>query len=125
MKRLNHFKLKPEAHLSSNTIDRYQQVPFCGQEKEGCVGKQTKGEKCLVPCSGLYADVSDDSLEQTMMEGDIINGIFITISMLSTQDSVSWLRARLTSQSSNIWFPPPERTKKPLLGNTSNTKKTM
>ena len=28
-----------------------------------------KDNICLVPCSGLYADITEDSLKQTMMEG--------------------------------------------------------
>ena len=54
---------------------------FCGPEKESCVGNQTlKDKSCLVPCTGLYADIPDDSnyqldrqnmanLEQNMMKG--------------------------------------------------------
>ena len=39
----------------------------CGPEKEDCVGKQTlKDQSCLIPCTGLYADIEDDSLKQTV-----------------------------------------------------------
>ena len=37
---------------------------ICGPEKESCVANQTlKDKSCLVPCSGLYADVVDKSLD--------------------------------------------------------------
>ena len=40
---------------------------ICGPEKESCVGNQTlRDNNCLVPCTGLYADISDDSLSQAM-----------------------------------------------------------
>ena len=41
---------------------------------ESCVENQTLRDKsCLVPCTGLYADIADDSLEQTtqvLIEGN-------------------------------------------------------
>ena len=44
-----------------------QVVPFCGPEKESCAANQTlRDQTCLVPCSGLYADIQDNSLKQTM-----------------------------------------------------------
>ena len=36
----------------------------------------------MVPCSGLYADISDDSLEQNMLEGATINLHFVTPSYI-------------------------------------------
>ena len=54
---------------------------LCGPEKEGCVGNQTVKEKsCLVPCTGLYADIWDNSLnfklkqnmQANMMAGRIL-----------------------------------------------------
>ena len=34
---------------------------------EGCIGNQTfKDKRCLIPCSGLYADTEDDSLKHDM-----------------------------------------------------------
>ena len=43
-----------------------QVFTYCGPEKESCVGNQTLADKgCLVPCTGLYADIADDSLKQT------------------------------------------------------------
>ena len=39
---------------------------FCGLEEENCVANQTlKGKSCLIPCTGLYADIVDDYLKQT------------------------------------------------------------
>ena len=32
---------------------------------------KVKNEECLVPCTGLYSDTSDDFLEQKTMEGEI------------------------------------------------------
>ena len=44
-----------------------QEIAFCGPEKETCVANQTlKDKTCLVPCDGLYADISDDSLKQNI-----------------------------------------------------------
>ena len=50
---------------------------FCGPEKESCVSKQTlKDKNCLVPCTGLHADIADDSLKQTTqaLEQNVIKG---------------------------------------------------
>ena len=45
---------------------------FCGPESETCVEKQkVKNGECLVPCTGLYSDTSDDFLEQKTMQGEI------------------------------------------------------
>ena len=33
--------------------------------------QKVNDEACWVPCTGLYADISDDSLEQKTMEGEI------------------------------------------------------
>ena len=42
-------------------------VTFCGPEKEDCAANQTlRDQTCLVPCSGLYADIQDNSLKHTM-----------------------------------------------------------
>ena len=44
---------------------------FCGPEKENCVGNQTlKDESCLVSCTGLYADIVDDSFKQATQAFD-------------------------------------------------------
>ena len=51
---------------------------FCGPEKESCVANQTlKDKSCLVPCTGLHADIADDSLKQTTqaLEQNMIKGI--------------------------------------------------
>ena len=35
-----------------------------------CVARQTlRDDACLVPCNGLYADISDDSFERKTTEG--------------------------------------------------------
>ena len=40
-------------------VTYFQEFTFCGPEKESCVGNQTLRDKsCLIPCTGLYADVS-------------------------------------------------------------------
>ena len=47
---------------------------FCGPESERCVARQVlKDDSCLVPCAGLYADVSDNSLERKMIDGEFHN----------------------------------------------------
>ena len=63
-------------------------TPYCGPGEEDCVSNQTlKDESCLVPCTGLYADIAYDSrvqqsrqnmaaLEQNVLEG-IATLIFI------------------------------------------------
>ena len=61
-------------------------------ESEACVGNQTlKDKSCLVPCSGLFADIADDlhyqlnrqhmadlvkDLEQSMSKGGQIEFVF-------------------------------------------------
>ena len=52
---------------------------ICSPRTEDCVANQTlKDESCLVPCSGLYADIADDigSLKQTTdtLEQNVIRG---------------------------------------------------
>ena len=52
-------------------ISVLQDFTFCGPEKERCVANQTlKDESCLVPCTGLYADIADDSTKQTLQDFD-------------------------------------------------------
>ena len=47
-----------------------QDFTFCDLAKETCVASQTlKGDKCLVPCEGVYASIVDNSLKQNVMEG--------------------------------------------------------
>ena len=58
-----------------------QVAPYCGPGEADCVSNQTlKDESCLVPCSGLHADIADDSrirksrhrtetLEKNVLEG--------------------------------------------------------
>ena len=56
-----------------------QERLFCGPEKEDCVANQTlKDISCLVPCSGLYADIADDSSKRTTMalEQNVMKGVF-------------------------------------------------
>ena len=66
----------------------FQKVISCGPEKESCVANQTlKDKSCLVPCSGLYADIADDSLKQTTQafEQNMIKGkIIIDIALRTT-----------------------------------------
>ena len=56
-------------------------TPYCGPGQESCVSSQTlKDERCLVPCSGLYADIVDDSLNQQNLadlEQNVLEGIVI------------------------------------------------
>ena len=48
-----------------------QEFTYCGFEKESCVEKANLRDKsCLVPCVGLYADIADDSLKQTLQAFD-------------------------------------------------------
>ena len=65
-----------------------QVFTICGPEKESCVANQTlKNKSCLVPCSGLYADIADDSLKQTTQafEQNMIKGkILIDIALRTT-----------------------------------------
>ena len=47
-----------------------QDFTFCDLAKETCVANQTlKGDKCLVPCEGVYASIVDNSLKQNVIEG--------------------------------------------------------
>ena len=49
--------------------DILQDIPYCGPEKETCVKNQTVDDKaCLISCAGLYADITDDSLKQSVQE---------------------------------------------------------
>ena len=56
--------------LDFNIFPFHQTPVFCGPEKSACVKNQTLRDKnCLVSCFGLYADVADGSLKETVMEG--------------------------------------------------------
>ena len=49
-------------------IISFKAPTFCGPEQESCVLNQTLNDaSCLVACNGLYADITDDSLQQKMM----------------------------------------------------------
>ena len=52
------------SHCSSIDPDYFKQGHiYCGPEKEDCVQNQKLTDPtCLVPCSGIYADVTDNSL---------------------------------------------------------------
>ena len=44
----------------------------CGPEQESCISKQIlNDDSCLVACDGLYADITDHSLQQKTIEGHI------------------------------------------------------
>ena len=61
-------------NIMSSKFYVQQAIPFCGIEEEDCVaGQILKDESCLVPCTGLYADIADDShVQQIMMKGNQI-----------------------------------------------------
>ena len=40
---------------------------------------------CLVPCDGLYADITDDSLKQDLMKGD---NLLVMPSLIYFKDSI-------------------------------------
>ena len=73
-----------KVNLSFNDFTLSPQVnTFCSPRKEICVANQTlKDKSCLVPCTGLYADIEDDSRFQinrqhtAAVEQKIIKGIF-------------------------------------------------
>ena len=50
-----------------NSCDVFLQVlTFCGPWDEKCVANQTlKDKSCLIPCTGLYADITDYSVKQS------------------------------------------------------------
>ena len=83
-------------YLYRSTHFSFLQQAFCGPEEETCVARQTlKDNTCLVPCTGLYADVYDkaqdqkitEALEHKTMEGAHCL-IFQITSTLPFQDSV-------------------------------------
>ena len=56
-----------------------QVFTFCGPEKEGCIANLTlKDKNSLIPCTGLYADITEDSLKQSTQafEKDMKKGKF-------------------------------------------------
>ena len=58
-------------------IPNFQVFTSCGPEKEICVNNQTlKDESCLIPCTGLYADIVDDSLNEKIVKWteDMVKG---------------------------------------------------
>ena len=66
-KQLPRGNLKKRLYIQSQKkIISFQKAPnFCEPKQEGCVAKQTlNDDSCLVACDGLYADITDDSLQQ-------------------------------------------------------------
>ena len=48
------------------SISIWQDFTYCGPLEEECVRNQTtKDKNCLISCTGLYADITDDSLKQS------------------------------------------------------------
>ncbi len=76
----------------------------CGPEKEGCVGNQTlKDKSCLVPCTGLYADVEDNSLNfklQTMQSNMMTGRILV----LSIEPHISGFHMLTQELSNGVFF---------------------
>ena len=56
-----------------------QEFSICGPQSEICVANQTiQDDTCLVPCSGLYADVWDDSrVNHRVMAGTVRQILFV------------------------------------------------
>ena len=69
-----------------------QDFTSCGLEKDSCVANQNlKDESCLIPCSGLYADIVDDSLKENMIKGQIC---YVFSPLIHTfQVSSHWLKS--------------------------------
>ena len=81
---------------------------FCGPEKESCVANQTlKDKSCLVSCTGLYADIADDSryqsMQQNMMKGIIIL-LFDWLSFTKSKPGLRGLTRRLDERSKGLDF---------------------
>ena len=56
-------------------VTYFQEFTFCGPEKESCVGNQTlRDQSCLIPCTGLHADVSDNSVQMTPFDQNVMKG---------------------------------------------------
>ena len=50
-----------------------QGFTYCGPREEKCVANQTLRDKnCLIPCTGLFADIMDDSFEKYVIKGMIL-----------------------------------------------------
>ena len=59
---------------------------YCGPEKEVCVASHALDDmNCVVPCEGLYADITDDSLKQDLMKGD---NLLVMPSLIYFKDSI-------------------------------------
>ena len=75
-----------------------QEFSLYSPEKQSCVANQTlTDEECLVPCYGLYADITDDSLnqnvislEQNTMKGLDSNCINDTYLIDQSQVFIQW-----------------------------------
>ena len=77
--------------LKCHVCDSFQHAPvICGPKSESCVARQVlKDDSCLVPCAGLYADVSDNSLERKMSEGWFHN-LLIKMSLTLRFSFIKW-----------------------------------
>ena len=53
-----------------------QEVISCGPEKEACIGNQTlKDKSCLVPCTGLHADIEQQTTHLQTLTEEIYEGV--------------------------------------------------
>ena len=81
-----------------------QAVTPCSPEKEECVTNQTlRSENCLVPCVGLYADITDDTLKQNMVTDRTIMraGLEAISEELGTEEQKTDIKAVLRQLFSN------------------------
>ena len=68
---------KDKVSIFSCLISNHQAHVYCGPAKEVCMGNQILLDtSCVVPCNGLYADISDEQglqdLRQSMIEGNFL-----------------------------------------------------
>ena len=71
-------------------VTYFQEFASCGPEKGSCVGNQTlKNQSCLVPCTGLYADISDNfqmtAFDQNVIKGEILPSLALSSILIRFQ----------------------------------------
>ena len=93
----------PWALMTNNT------EKACGPEKEGCVAEQPlRDQSCLVPCAGLYADITEESFFQQLRQKErrVEN-------VEDNQENLRFLTEEYTNYKQNyvrqLWFDPKEQ----------------
>ena len=94
--------------LQINTTEK-----TCGLEKDTCVAEQAKKDKsCLVPCTGIYADVTEELFLQQLRRQKNSNSTHMKNQENEVQSLIDEYRRYKQSYAEQVWFDPEENLSK-------------